>query len=323
MVTLLDTIDLQSAGENVVANVPIAAPDDSAEAIRETLLGRRFASAVDVAVCDHGRLVGVIRLEDLLAAPDDLLAHELMDAAPPVVGHGADREQAAWQAVRHGEGSLAVIDTNEHFVGFIPPSRLLAIMLWEHYEDTARLSGFLHDTQSARTASEEPVVRRFWHRVPWLLIGLMGATLAAVIVSSFEEELKRNVILAFFLPGIVYMADAVGTQTEALVIRGLSVGVSIRHVLRQETITGLLVGVALAVAFYPIVRIGWGDADAALVVSLSLFAAVSVASVVAMSLPYALHRLGTDPAYGSGPLATVIQDLLSILIYLGIALAIL
>src|SRR5688572_32795162 len=104
MVTLLDTIDLQSAGENVVSNVPIAAPDDSAGMIRETLQGRRFASAVDIAVCDHDRLVGVIRLEDLLAAPDDLLAHELMDSAPPVVGHGADREQAAWQAVRHGEG---------------------------------------------------------------------------------------------------------------------------------------------------------------------------------------------------------------------------
>src|SRR5688572_26333857 len=134
MVTLLDTIDLHSAGENVVANVPIAAPDDSAGAIREALLGRRFASAVDVAVCDHGRLVGMIRLEDLLAAPDYLLAHELMDTAPPAVGPGADRERAAWQAVRHGEGSLPVIDTNDHFVGFIPPSRLLAILLWEHDE---------------------------------------------------------------------------------------------------------------------------------------------------------------------------------------------
>ena len=79
----------------------------------------------------------------------------------------------------------------------------------------------------ARTASEEPVVKRFWHRVPWLLVGLLGALLAADIVGAYEQQLQANVMLAFFIPGIVYLADAVGTQTEALVIRGLSVGVSI------------------------------------------------------------------------------------------------
>jgi magnesium transporter len=61
--------------------------------------------------------------------------------------------------------------------------------------------------------------------LPWLFLGLLGAIIAADIVGAFERRLEEHVLLAFFIPGIVYLADAVGTQTEALVIRGLSVGV--------------------------------------------------------------------------------------------------
>ena len=80
--------------------------------------------------------------------------------------------------------------------------------------------------------------RRIWHRLPWLLVGLFGAMLSAVVVAAFETQLERNVLIAFFVPAVVYMADAVGTQTETLVVRGLSVGVPIGEVLKRELITG-------------------------------------------------------------------------------------
>jgi magnesium transporter len=92
-------------------------------------------------------------------------------------------------------------------------------------------------------------------------------------------------------------------------------------VVRRELLTGLLVGIALALAFFPIAVWRWGAADIALAVALALLAACATATVVAMTLPWALYRLGRDPAFGSGPLATVIQDLLSILIYFTIAVA--
>jgi magnesium transporter len=266
-------------------------------------------------VCENGRLLGLIKIEDLLAAPDEVLARDLMDAAPPVVGPGTDQEVAAWKAVQHGESGLAVVDANGRFQGLIPPQRLLAVLLWEHDEDIARLSGFLRDASSARSASEERVWRRFLHRLPWLLLGLLGAFVAADIVAMFEDQLRSRVMLAFFIPGVVYLADAVGTQTEALVIRGLSVGVPIGRVVRRELLTGLLVGAALALAFIPIAAWRWGQLDVAVAVALSLMAACSIATVVAMALPWAFHRLGQDPAFGSGPVATVTQDLLSIVLY--------
>jgi magnesium transporter len=132
--------------------------------------------------------------------------------------------------------------------------------------DGERLVGlFGHTTGAARRAAEEPLLRRYLHRLPWLLVGLAGAVLAALIVGAFERRLEADVIVAFFVPGIVYLADAVGTQTEALVIRGLSVGADIRS-----------------------------------------------------TVPL-IYRFGGDPAFGSGPLATVVQDLLPLVIYFAVA----
>ena len=110
------------------------------------------------------------------------------------------------------------------------------------------------------------------------------------------------------------MADAVGTQTETLIVRGPSVGVSIRQVVRQELLTGLLIGLALALALVPVALWRWGDADLVAAVALALFTACSIATLIAMSLPWLFHHLGEDPAFGSGPLATVVQLLLSALI---------
>jgi magnesium transporter len=267
--------------------------------------------------------VGVLKIEDLFGALAEAKVSDIMDRDPPVVAPGVDQERAAWKAVQHGESALAVVDDDGRFIGFLPPDRLLAVLLHEHDEDIARVSGFLRDTSMARTASEEPIIRRFWHRVPWLLLGLAGAILAADIVRFFERELQANVMIAFFIPGIVYLADAVGTQTEALIIRGLSVGVPIGSVLRREILTGLMIGLTLAMVFYPIGVWRWGGDGIVLAVALAIFGACATANLVALALPWILHRLGIDPAFGSGPLATVVQDLLSIGIYLGIATAIL
>lgn len=312
----------ETAAEHVTRQVPVARPDATIAEIRRALENERFESAVDVAICDGDRLVGVLGVERLFAGPGEARARDVMDADPPVVAPGVDQEIAAWKAVQRGQSSLAVVDERGMFLGFIPPKRLLAVLLQEHQEDLARLGGFMQDTSTARTATLEPVERRFWHRIPWLLVGLVGALLSAEIVGSFEDQLRRNVILAFFVPGVVYLADAVGTQTEALVIRGLSVGVPIGAIARREAATGVLVGLALGLIFWPVGLLRWGEADVALAVSVALLAACSVATLVAMALPWAFHRLGTDPAFGSGPLATVVQDLLSILIYFGVAMAI-
>ena len=313
---------LEAAIAHASYRVPIAVADQTTESVLRSLVGGQFSSADDVAVLDGRELVGLVAIERLLETQGETTMAAIMDADPPTVDPDCDQEAVAWKMVEHGESSVAVVDAEGRFVGLVSPHRMLAVLLLEHDEDLARMGGYMRGTRRARRAAEEPVSRRLWHRLPWLLIGLIGAMFSALIVGAFEEHLNEVVLLAVFLPAVVYLADAVGTQTEAILIRGLSVGIEMRKVIRRELISGAVIGALTGLAFLPFVLIGWGNEEVAIAVSLALFCACSIATLVAMALPLVIQRLGVDPAFGAGPLTTVIQDLLSIVVYLAIAVPI-
>jgi magnesium transporter len=307
------------AMDHAVRDVPVTFPDSSQAEILRALSLKSFASATHVAVCRDGIYLGCIRIEDLLPAAPEAMASDLMEADPLKAIHGTDQEVVAWTAVRERKTVVAVVDSEGSFLGFIPPMNLLQILHQEHEEDLARLGGYLHTSEQARSSALESVLKRFGHRLPWLLLGLLGAMFSADIIGRFEGVLKRHILIAFFIPAIVYLADAVGTQTETVIVRGLSVGVRLRQVILRELLTGLFIGLAISAVAFPLLLWRWEQTDVALGISLSIFAACSTASATAMVIPWALSRMGLDPAYGSGPLATVIQDVLSILIYFVIA----
>lgn len=310
----------------LAVRVPVCAPGDTTAQARAALVGAEHDAVDDIAVCDRAqaphRLVGLIPIRRLLAADPDVPVEQLMDADPPVVVEGLDREQAAWKAVQHGESSLAVESLDGHFLGLVPASKLLGVLLEEHDQDFARLGGYLASTTTARLASEEPVGRRLWHRLPWLVLGLAGAAVSAWLVGLFEGRITADVRLAFFIPGVVYLADAVGTQTEALIVRGLSVGAPVRTMLRLEVLTGPALGLLLALVSLPMIWAVLGDPRIAVTVAVALLAACGLATVVAAALPILMAHRGRDPAFGSGPLATVIQDLLSLAIYFAVAVVV-
>ena len=310
------------AAEYATERVPVARRDERVGEVRRQLVGREFRCAEDLVVLEAGRLVGLVSIERLLAADANANVEEIMDPDPPTVAPDTDQERAARGMVDRHECSLAVVDADGRFLGLIPPYRMLRVLLDEHEEDLARLGGYLVGTARARGAAEEPVAQRLWHRLPWLLIGLLGAMAATAIVGSFEHQLEANVLLAFFIPAVVYMADAVGTQTETVLIRALAAGVTVRSVLRRELLTGLVMGIVIGAAFLAFALVGWGDVEVAVAVALAMFASCSIATLVATALPAAFQRLGKDPAFGSGPLATVFQDLLSIAVYLAIVVAV-
>ena len=316
----LDThLTFETAAEHASTRVPVVGPLERVNDVRARLVGQRYDSASHIVVCESDRFVGMVTIEQLLVAEADFTMQSLIDREAPVVAPGVDQEVAAWRAVRHGESALAVVDQRGHFVGVIPPHRVVAVLLSEHEEDLSRAGGFLKSTSAARTTSEEAVQRRFKHRLPWLLLGLGGALLAADLVGSFEAHLHMHLMLAFFIPSIVYLADAVGTQTETVVVRGLSLGVPMRRMVVRELLAGVLIGMALAAVALPFVWWRWSDAALALAVGISVIAACSTATVAAMLLPWLFDAFELDPAFGSGPLATVVQDLLSIWIYLWVA----
>lgn len=312
---------------HLAQRVPIVGPTDAVADVRANLAGESFDPVSEIAICEgppgRRRLVGLVPMARFVAAADNVRMADLVDRDPPIVAPGLDTEPAAWKAIQHGESSLAVVDADGIFRGLVPSGRLLGALLGAHDQDFARLGGYLTSTESARHAVEEPLIKRLWHRVPWLLVGLAGAGLSAWLVGLFEGRLADDVRVAFFIPGVVYMADAVGTQTEALVIRGMSVGAQMRTAFRLEGVTGPVAGVAFGLVALPLVWLLLGSFELGLTVAIALAAACSVATFVACALPWLMARSGQDPAFGSGPLATVVQDLLSLAIYLGVAQVIL
>jgi magnesium transporter len=311
-----ETTRLEIAAERSTSNVPIVEPSTTVEAIVQTMQGQRFESVAGVVVLDGDRFLGLIDTEDLFAADGSLRARDLMDSDPPIAEPGIDQEVAVWRAVQRSESCLVVVDNQRRFLGLIPPERIIEVLLIEHEEDMLRISGLITEISPARVAAEEPVYRRFLHRIPWLLVGMAGAFLAANIMGAFEEQLQSNVLLAFFVPSVVYLAAAVGVQSSTIVIRGLSVGVPLRSIWGRELAVGMLVSLAVSATFFPVVWLWWGDTSVAAIVSLSLVAACSVATIIAMLFPWLLQRAGSDPAFGSGPLATILQDLCTIALYL-------
>ena len=276
-----------------------------------------LASRFDVVLVEGagGRLEGVVPMASLISAGEVRLA-ELMRRDFPRVTPDIDQEHAASLALHHGVDALPVVDREGRLAGVMPTQALMQVLRREHVEDLHRLAGIRRETVKARHAIEDPPMRRARHRLPWLIVGLAGGAVATAAMAGFEATLERMVAVAFFVPGLVYIADAIGTQSEAIAVRGLSLTrAGIGHLLAGELRTGMLIGGALGViAFLPIL-LAFGDVRLAAAVSTSIFVAGSIAAAIGIGLPWLLARGGLDPAYGSGPVATVIQDILSILVY--------
>jgi magnesium transporter len=300
-----------------------ARPEERAGDVLARLASEKPASPELVLATDaHGRLLGAAPLARLLA----LQAHDTLDKALdrdyPRVRPNTDQERAASLALHHGIDVLPVVDAEGCVLGVMPAQAIMQVLRREHVEDLHVLAGIQRETAQARHAIEDPPTRRVRHRLPWLLAGLAGAAIATAAMASFETTLQAHLAVAFFVPGIVYLADAIGTQSEAVAVRGLSLTrAGIGHLLAGELRTGMGIGASLGlIAFLP-VWVVFGDLRLAGAVASAIFAAGAVAAALGLLLPWWIARAGRDPALGSGPLATVIQDILSLLVYFAVVRA--
>ncbi len=158
--------------------------------------------------------------------------------------------------------------------------------------------------------------RAVYLRLPWLVLGLLVGLGISFFVSAYEKVLSENISLVFFLPLIVYMSDAVGTQTETMYVRSLAKGkVHFLKHLSKEFLIGLIMGVFLGVLVGLSAWLWLGSWPMALVVGLAMFLNVTLSPILALIIPQILFREHTDPALGAGPMTTAIQDGLSLLIY--------
>lgn len=312
---------LETAAQHAVTRVPTAYFSETVRDVLARLPGNAYDYAGSVYVLDDAeRLLGMTHMASLLAAQPAQTILETARTNFPEVFPDTDQEQAASLAISHGLTAVPVIDSERRLVGVVPPDAMFHVLRHEHVEDLHRLAGIRRETTRARDAMEAPPMRRTRDRLPWLLVGLVGSMVATLVMSWFEATLESRLAIAFFVPAIVYLAGAIGTQSTAIAVRGLSLSnVPIQDLIGGELRTGLLIGLALGVLTIPFTWLMFGDLRLAISVALSLVAAGMAATTTGLGFPWLLARMGKDPAYGSGPMATIIQDVLSLLIYFTIA----
>lgn len=295
---------------------------------------RRQAESIEqiyvVYVVDEGgRLEGFVTLKKLLLSQANRTLHDIMKRDFLSVQTDIDQEEVVRVMERYDLIALPVVDEQGCLVGRITIDDVIDVIREEAEEDLQLMSGV--------TGGEEPtdsVMRITRGRLPWLLVGLIGAGLSGLVIGGFEDALKEAVILAAFIPIMMATAGNVGIQCSAIIVQGLASGdlwsTDVYSRLSKEIAVAMINGIALAlvlgiaILILPMLSTGVAvlisnPTMLALTAGLSLLAVILLATVIGTVVPLLLHRSGIDPAIATGPFITTSNDIIGLTVYFLIA----
>lgn len=272
-------------------------------------------------VDEDGVLLGSVSLTRLLLSQEQVQAADIVGLEKISVRTDLDQEEVARVMARYDLISLPVVDSDSRLVGRITIDDIVDVIRDEAEEDIQRMSGV--------AGGEEPtdsILRVSRGRLPWLLIGMVGAGLSAKVIYSFEEVLESAVVLAAFIPIVMATAGNAGIQSSAIAVQGLAAGDiwtgDIRRRFSRELavsiINGLLLAIAMAIGVY--LFFGEGETtDLAITASLTIVIVIILATLIGAMVPLILNRLGVDPALATGPFITATNDVLGIAVFFMLA----
>lgn len=312
------------AGAHAHLDVPQVLPSATISEIRNYLEknGEAISTFNYIYVIDEfGKLQGVFSIKEVFMNAGSVAAEDIMVTDLVLVNAKTDQEAVAAIALEYSIKAVPVVDENHHFLGAVTSDQILEILHEESIEDDlvkAGLSGVQENPSEVLLYGT--AWSHFLGRLPWLLLGVGGGIAAVFVVSHFEEVLATHVIIAAFIPAVVYIADAVGSQTQTIFIRALALekGLSFWGYFGREFLVNISIGTVLSFCIFGVMYIFTGSEIVALVLSLSIFITVLLSMASSLFIPYIFQRLRFDPAIASGPLATIIRDLLSLAVYFAI-----
>jgi magnesium transporter len=265
-----------------------------------------------------GILIGALAVLDLVLHPPDTPVTEVMETKLITVPVEMDQEEVAGLFGKYDEFTLPVVDEANKLIGRIMVDDIIDVMEEEASEDIAHIAG----TREEEIGDPSPF-RISRSRLPWLIGGLAGGILNAVLMSYYEVPLQTTVTLAFFIPLLMGMAGSIGIQAAVVVVRELALGeIDIYHSGRRvlkELIVALMNGFVLGFLLFAIIFVWRRDAGLGMLLWVSLFSVMLVAAFIGTSVPLLLNRLKIDPAIATGPFITVSNDILGLVIYMSLA----
>lgn len=266
----------------------------------------------------HGVLQGVLSLRDLLLAAHDQPIESLVNRNVVSVPVGTDREEVATLMRQRGFVALPVVDVEGRLLGVVKHDEVLDTVQEEAFEDLQKMVGAGGDESALSPVST--VVKR---RLPWLYINLLTAFLASAVVSLFEGTIAQVTALAVFLPIVSGQGGNSGSQTLAVVIRGLALKEILpgaeRRIVVKELLAGVLNGLAVAVVTGLSVGLWGRSAALGTVIGLAMIVNMGIAAFAGAVIPIVLQKLGRDPAQSSTIFLTTVTDIVGFASFLGLA----
>ncbi len=245
-----------------------------------------------------------------------------MHQNPIYITKNTEPEEVVYLALSHGLKSIPVIENGKDFLGIIAHDDILRIFNSEVQEDIFKFGGIFHKVGDEYTSIQSSTGHMIRSRLPWLLIGVMGGIAAASLIAQFESLLSSFIALASFIPVMVYMSDAAGTQSEALIIRSMALdtNLSMRFYIIREIKVAAVIALVSGLLAGLMAFITRSNPLLGAIIFLSMFFSIIASVLIATTAPLLFKKLNYDPAVATGPLATIVSDITTLAIYLGVAL---
>ncbi|HWL27141.1 MAG TPA: magnesium transporter [Ureibacillus sp.] len=269
-------------------------------------------------VDDHHQLTGVLSLRDLIISNEDTIIRDIMKERVVFAKVTDDQESVAHLIKDYNFLALPVVSENNELVGIITVDDIIDVIDEEASDDYSKLAG-ISDVDDTDVNPFKAAKKR----LPWLILLLFLGTLTATLMSRFEATLDQVALLALFIPLISGTSGNSGTQALAVAVRGIATGEidgkNKFRLLIREICTGLITGIICGIVVVGIIYFWQHSLIIGLLVGAAICCSILVATIAGSFIPLLIHKIGIDPAVASGPFITTLNDITSILIYLGLA----
>jgi len=274
-------------------------------------------------VNDQQKLVGIVSIKKLILSSGKTRISAIMERDVISVTTDMDQEEVARIVKKYDLVAVPVVDEQGRLVGRITVDDVMDVVDDEASEDIHRLAGITEEVEIHETSTLK--ISRV--RLPWLLFAFFGEIGSAAVMSYFEASLKQILTAAFFIPIIMAMGGNAGIQSSTIMVRGLALGdIGLLHAKKQifkefkvSIINGLICGLLL----FLIIGLLFSKLEHpfrfSAVIGIAMFFIIINATIVGAIIPLFLKRINVDPAIATGPFITTSNDIIGLLIYLGLA----
>lgn len=337
---ILETVDREKRNQ---INVLLNYPDDSAGSImtteyvdlrRHTTVAQAMTHIKRVGIhketiytcyiLEHRKLIGIVTAKDLMTMDDDTTMEEIMETDIKSVNTHTDQEEVVRLFRKYDLLALPVVDADNLMVGIVTVDDAMDVMVDEATEDISKMAAV---NPSEKTYFDTSVFEHVKNRIVWLLFLMLSSTVTGLLISHYERAFAAIPLLVSFIPMLTGTGGNCGSQSSALIIRGIALDeVHFKDIFRamfKEFRVAVMVGAVLAFANGVRVLLMYHDPLLAVIVGCSLVVTIIISKLIGCVLPLLAKQVNIDPAIVSAPIISTLVDTCSILIYFSIATAML